>query len=214
LAKAKKFIPDQLQPWIEARRKHHLSHVHVQMARELGMNPKKLGGIDNHRQEPWKQPLPEFIATLYAKRFGKDVPDVVRSIEDTAAAKQAKKQARRAANAAPEVASATDASGRNPHVRNLHWRTRSLQVNVRAMITVELRDAQRALPALADSALRGKAVYITVGPNKLRLAPADAEAPSETAGPRPGRGAWKGRVSIPDAFYESWTAEELGEQEG
>jgi len=98
-----------LQPWIEARRKHHLSHAHVQMARELGMNPKKLGGLDNHRQEPWKQPLPEFIATLYAKRFGKNAPDAVRSIEDVVAMKQAKKQARKAAKAAAETTSATDA---------------------------------------------------------------------------------------------------------
>ena len=28
------------------------------------MNPKKLGKIDNHRQEPWKAPLPIFIETL------------------------------------------------------------------------------------------------------------------------------------------------------
>lgn len=81
------------------------------MARQLGMNPKKLGGLDNHRQEPWKQPLPDFIAMLYAKRFGKDAPDVVRSIEDVAAAKQAKKQARRAAKAAAGAAPATDAPG-------------------------------------------------------------------------------------------------------
>jgi hypothetical protein len=32
----------------------HLSHEHVQMARELGMNPKKLEKLDNHHQEPWK----------------------------------------------------------------------------------------------------------------------------------------------------------------
>jgi hypothetical protein len=34
----------------DARRRFHLSHV--QMARELGMNPKKLGKLDNHDQEP------------------------------------------------------------------------------------------------------------------------------------------------------------------
>src|SRR5580700_8142579 len=100
MAKAKNGVPDKLQPWIEARRKHHLSHAHVQMARELGMNPKKLGGLDNHCQEPWKQPLPDFIASLYAKRFGKDAPEVVRSIEDTAAMELAKKQARKAAKTA------------------------------------------------------------------------------------------------------------------
>ena len=67
-------VPANLQPWIDARRKFHLSHAHVQMARELGMNPKKLGKLDNHRQEPWKLPLPQFIAHLYAKRFGKERP--------------------------------------------------------------------------------------------------------------------------------------------
>ncbi len=115
MARAKKGVPNKLQPWIEARRKHHLSHAHVQMARELGMNPKKLGGLDNHRQEPWKQPLPDFIATLYAKRFGRNAPDVVRSIEETLAVQQARKQARKAARAAAAtaagVAPAADAPG-------------------------------------------------------------------------------------------------------
>jgi hypothetical protein len=44
----------------------------VQMARELGLNPRKLGKIDNHRQEPWKAPLPQFIEHLYLKRFGRE----------------------------------------------------------------------------------------------------------------------------------------------
>ena len=92
---AKKRIPASLQPWIDARRRFHLSHEHVQMARELGMNPKKLGKLDNPHQEPWKLPLPQFIRQLYSKRFGKGMPDVVRSIEETAAAKQAKKTAKR-----------------------------------------------------------------------------------------------------------------------
>lgn len=52
------------------------------MAWELGMNPKSLGKLDNHRQEPWKLPLHAFIEELYAKRFGKRRPDVVASIEE------------------------------------------------------------------------------------------------------------------------------------
>ena len=96
MAKKQARIPANLQPWIDARRKFHLSHEHVQMARELGMNPKKLGKLDNHDQEPWKLPLPEFLAKIYSKRFGKARPDAVRSIEETAAAKQAKKQAKKA----------------------------------------------------------------------------------------------------------------------
>jgi len=97
MAKKQPRIPANLQPWIDARRKFRLSHEHVQMARELGMNPKKLGKLDNHDQEPWKLPLREFIGKLYFKRFGKGRPDAVKSIEETAAAKQAKKQAKKAA---------------------------------------------------------------------------------------------------------------------
>ncbi len=44
------------------------------MARELGMNPAKLGKIDNHKQERWKLPLPQFIEELYFKRFGRTTP--------------------------------------------------------------------------------------------------------------------------------------------
>ena len=96
MAKRKK--PNQkMQAWIDARKRHHLSHAHVQMARELGMNPKKLGGIDNHRQEPWKMPLRQFIEHLYLKRFGKDRPDNVMSIEDRIRREEQKKAIKREA---------------------------------------------------------------------------------------------------------------------
>ncbi|MCD4811503.1 hypothetical protein K8R14_02755, partial [bacterium] len=49
--------------------------------RELGLNPKKFGKLANHKQEPWKLPLPDFIEELYFKRFKKDRPEVVKSIE-------------------------------------------------------------------------------------------------------------------------------------
>jgi hypothetical protein len=93
-------IPSDLQAWIEARRRFHLSHAHVQMARELGLNPKKFGGIANHRQEIWKTPLPAFIERLYLERFGSPRPQTIRTIEEVAAAKRAKKDARRQARAA------------------------------------------------------------------------------------------------------------------
>ncbi len=51
------------------------------MARELGLNPGKLGKISNHRQEPWKAPLPQFIEHLYLKRFGREQPRVVTPAE-------------------------------------------------------------------------------------------------------------------------------------
>jgi hypothetical protein len=84
-----------LRDWVEARKRFRLSHDHVQMARELGMNPKTLGKIDNHDQEQWKAPLPEFIERLYFKRFGKQRPDLVTSIEERVQAQLAKKDARK-----------------------------------------------------------------------------------------------------------------------
>jgi len=90
-------IAQGLRDWVVARRRHHLSHAHVQMARELGMNPRKLGKFDNHRQEPWKAPLPLFIEHLYFKRFGRERPEVVMSAEERARAQLAKIAARKEA---------------------------------------------------------------------------------------------------------------------
>ena len=63
--------------WIEAKKKHKLSDKHLQMARELGINPKKLGKMNNHDQEPWKAPLPVYLEELYFERFNKTAPDHV-----------------------------------------------------------------------------------------------------------------------------------------
>lgn len=71
----------QIEKWIVAQKKHRLSDTHVQMARELGLNPDKLGKIDNRRQEPWKAPLPEFIEEIFYKRFKKERPDVVKPLK-------------------------------------------------------------------------------------------------------------------------------------
>ena len=91
----KVFIPQKLRPWIEAREKFHLSHAQVQMARELGMNPKRFGGKANHHQEPWKMPLPQFIERCYEKRFGKKLSDDTRPIEVKVAEKAKKKEDRK-----------------------------------------------------------------------------------------------------------------------
>ena len=78
-------IPQKLQPWFEARKKYRLTHAQVQMARELGLDPKKFGGLANHRQEPWKVPLPNFIEEIYLKRFGVERPAEVMSLEEIVA---------------------------------------------------------------------------------------------------------------------------------
>jgi len=89
-------LSSKYQPWIDARTRFHLSHAHIQMARELGLNPANFGGLANHKQEPWKAPLPEFIAELYRVRFGKDKPDDVRPLEQIVADKKRKKAKRKA----------------------------------------------------------------------------------------------------------------------
>ncbi len=95
-------IPGDLQVWIDVRKRFHLSHAHIQMARELGMNPSKFGKLANHDQEAWKQPLPQFLEHLYYKRFGKHRPDVVVSIEGRAGQLAGKKAAKREAKQIPE----------------------------------------------------------------------------------------------------------------
>ncbi len=121
MAKKKKKPNQKMQAWIEARKRHHLSHTQVQMARELGMNPKKLGKMDNHDQEPWKMPLRLYIEHLYWKRFGKQQPDVVLSIEEKVRLDEEKKTRgreakllRRQAEAAQQVAPETSRHERVP----------------------------------------------------------------------------------------------------
>ncbi len=97
MVKKKKKPNQKMQAWIDARERHHLSHAQVQMARELGMNPKKLGKLDNHDQEPWKMPLKQYIEHLYFKRFGKERPDMVLSIEEKVRRDEEKKARRREA---------------------------------------------------------------------------------------------------------------------
>lgn len=103
-------IPNNYQPWIDARKKYRLSHAQIQMARELGMNPKKFGSLANSDQERWKAPLGEFIERLYRKRFGRKAPDPVRSIEEMIEAERLKKEQRRARKLAQAAEAADDSS--------------------------------------------------------------------------------------------------------
>jgi len=84
------------QAWIDARKRHHLSQAQVQMARELGMNPAKLGKLDNHKQEAWKLPLPQFIEELHLKRFGRTAPGTTKCFEEQARIEQQKEEHGRA----------------------------------------------------------------------------------------------------------------------
>jgi len=99
-------IPHKFLPWIDVRKKYRLSHAQVQMARELGMSPKRFDRLANTEHKPWKVPLPQFIESLYEKKFGKTEPDHVQSIEDMAAEHMARREERKAAKAAEEAAAA------------------------------------------------------------------------------------------------------------
>ena len=116
MAKKAKF-PEKYQAWIDVRKRYHLSHTHIQMARELGMNPKKFGKIANHKQEPWKAPLPVFIESLYYKRFGKTRPHDVKSIEQVARLQEKKKDERRRRKQLKKqgVTTSTNASNATAH---------------------------------------------------------------------------------------------------
>jgi hypothetical protein len=78
----------RLDAWADAQKRFHLSDLHIQMARELGLNPKKCGGLATHRQEPWKLPLPEFIAECYRKRFHRERPAKVIPLAEVAKRQQ------------------------------------------------------------------------------------------------------------------------------
>lgn len=60
------------ETWKIAQKRHRLSNDVIQMAKALGLNPKKFGSLDNHKQETWKAPLPDFIRDLYERRFKKE----------------------------------------------------------------------------------------------------------------------------------------------
>ena len=63
------------------QKRHRLFDKQVQMARELGLNPDKLGKTDNHKQESWKAPLPQFIEHIYFKRFKREEPETVKPLK-------------------------------------------------------------------------------------------------------------------------------------
>ena len=88
-------IPPKLQPWFDARRKLNLSDASVQMALELGMNPKKLAKLVPVAGQQWKAPLPEFIANCYEKSHGRRTPERVRSLEQTIGDNMKRKEAKR-----------------------------------------------------------------------------------------------------------------------
>ena len=90
-------IPEDMQRWIDAA----IVSIYPMLKFRWRVNwasTRKLGSLDNDKQERWKAPLPVFIEQCYRRRFGKAQPDRVISVEDRAreiAAKKAEKRERR-----------------------------------------------------------------------------------------------------------------------
>ena len=74
------------------QKRHRLSDKQVQMGRELGLNPDKPGKIDNHKQKPWKAPLPQFIEHIYFKRFKREEPEPVKLLKQILKEMETKKK--------------------------------------------------------------------------------------------------------------------------
>lgn len=58
--------------WRNAKKICKLNARQVEMARALGMNPKKLPSLRPSPDQRWKLPVGEFIESCYSKRFGGD----------------------------------------------------------------------------------------------------------------------------------------------
>jgi hypothetical protein len=87
----KSTIPPDIQKWIDAKKKSRLSQMHICIAMELGIPPRKLGGMGANPHELWKSPLPEYLEELYEKRFGSSRKPKVRSFVEIAESRKKKK---------------------------------------------------------------------------------------------------------------------------
>jgi len=95
MKKKRVVFPETVKEWIDARSTYKLTHAQVEMARELGIDPKKFEGIAAHLLEQAKPPLPAFIEASYRERFGKNRPDDIRSVEQKLKAELAQKEQKR-----------------------------------------------------------------------------------------------------------------------
>ena len=69
------------EAWRNAKKICRLTARQLEMARRLGMNPKKLPGLRPSPQQRWKLPVGAFIEERYWKRFGGDPLDHQTNVE-------------------------------------------------------------------------------------------------------------------------------------
>ena len=71
MAKKKKPKTKHDVQWVEAKRLCRLNVETVRMAKELGLNPRKLIGNRPSKAQPWKAPVHVWIRDLYDMRQAK-----------------------------------------------------------------------------------------------------------------------------------------------
>lgn len=60
------------EPWVEVKTKCRLNESEIQMAKQLGLNPRKLiANQASRKDEPWKGSLSDWVRDVYEKRFKK-----------------------------------------------------------------------------------------------------------------------------------------------
>ncbi|MEQ8191764.1 MAG: hypothetical protein ABRQ39_27615 [Candidatus Eremiobacterota bacterium] len=57
--------------WAEAKKKCRLSNETLQMAKEMGLNPRSLIKNIPNKSEQWKSPVSDWIQDMYEKRKAK-----------------------------------------------------------------------------------------------------------------------------------------------
>lgn len=127
-----------LEKWVVAQKRHHLSDKHVQMARELGLNPEKLGKIDNHEQELWKAPLPQFIEKIYFKRFKREIPETVKPLKLIMAEQEKKKEQKRAKDLRRKLRDETPISEEQTHPKPLSLSAKLKLIDEKPKVKVKL----------------------------------------------------------------------------
>ena len=84
---------DELLKWVKVKRQCGLADAHVQMARELGMNPTRLIESVSTTRGLTQLPLSRRIENLYLKRLKKPRPDFVLPIRQALHDARAKERA-------------------------------------------------------------------------------------------------------------------------
>jgi len=60
-----------LKLWLEAKKRCKLNDEEIQMAKEMGLNPKGLIKNIPNKNEQWKHPVKIWVRDMYEYRFGR-----------------------------------------------------------------------------------------------------------------------------------------------